>query len=237
MPLEAPTPDGTAITRTKTGLGLLVVAVFLLWIPVIEYLGLVVGAIGAILMILGRRPFGERHETLAFVSVLLFILTLAGEFVVGAGFAGSVMSIGSSSGPAAAATFLDAWHGLEEAALVAVALTSVCFLLIAFQLEDTPGRLLLLAGVLCQVLVSVSLLVVVVDPILTQAVTRAFASNPVDVSVLEAADTQIDGLSALKALNVLPALLFAGAYAWAWRWIDRREIPRPAAKTAPPAAR
>ncbi len=225
-PPGMPTPDRTALSRTKTGLALLILAVFLLWIPVIEYLGLLLGAIGAILMILGRRPFGARHETLVWASVILFILTYAAEFVVLASFANSVFGIGSSTGPSAATAFLGAWRGLEEASLAAVALMGVCFALIAFDLEDLPGRLLLLAGVACQVVVSVYLLVVVIDPILTQAVTRAFASNPVDLSVIEAADAQISGLGALRVLNAIPALVFAAAYAWAWRRIDRGVIPR-----------
>ena len=231
-PPAPPLRDETAITHTKTGLTLLVLAVLLQWIPVIQYLGLVLGAVGAILMALGRRPFGDRHAWLTQGSVLLYLIAFVGELVVVASFANSVAALGSTLSPSVAGTFLDDWHGLEEAAVVAVVLTSVSYALIAFELEDTTGRLLLVVGIALQVVISVALLVTVLDPILTQAVTRAFASNPPDVSVLEAADAQINGLSGLKMLNAIPAVLFAAGYAWAWRRVARGVIP-PAPRLVP----
>ena len=232
-PAAPPPGRETAISRTATGLALLAVAVLLQWIPVIQYLGLFLGAVGAILMILGRAPFGPRHEILVGVSVGVFVLTYLGEVVLGMSFAASVEAIGSATGSAAASAFLGAWDGLEEGALVAVALLSVCFALIAFDLEDAPGRLLLIAGVVSQIVISTYLLVGVADPIIRQTVTQAFASNPVDVSVIQAGDAQIHGLSGLSALNAIPALLVAGAYAWAIHRIHRGVLPPP----APPSAR
>lgn len=242
IPSPIPRPPGIRplwgldIARTSTGLLLLAVSVLLQWIPIIEYLGLLLGIIGAVLMILGLAPFGRRHQTLVWVSVGLYVLTFFGEFLLTTSFAFSVARIGSSTGPTAADEFLTAWDGFEVGSLVAVSFVSISFALIAFGLEDWPGRLLLLAGVLLQIVISLYVLVVVLDPILREAVAQAFASNPVNVAVIEAANAQINGLSGLKLLNAIPALLFAVAYLWARRRIERGVIPAaapPPGTTAP----
>ena len=235
LPPQTPEPSDQAVTRTRNGLLLLAVAVLLQWIPVVEYLGLVVGAVGAILMILGRRPFGDRHGILVGTSVSLFIAALILELLLVFSFASSLTSIGGT-GSAAANAFLGAWSGLEDGLLVAVSLTSVSFALIAAALEDWPGRLLLAAAVAAQIVISVGILVLVVDPILRVAVTRAFASTPVDLSVIEAADAQISGLGALRVLNAIPAVLFAAAYVWAHDRIGRGAVP-PSARPARPPSR
>ena len=214
-PPLGPPPGPLAVSRTQTGLVLLAIAVLLSWIPLVEFLGLLAGAVGVIFILLGRGPFRMRHEVLVWASVGIYVLAYLGEIVLGMFFASSVRAIGNGTGSAAADAFLSAWRGLALGTLVAVAFISLSFALIAFELEDAPGRLLLVAGVVAQVVISAYLLLVVADPILQQAVTKAFASNPVDVSVLEAADAEVHGLGALTVLNAIPAVFFACAYVWA----------------------
>src|SRR5436853_4924964 len=99
------------IDRTESGLLLLILAALLLWIPVIEIMGLIVGAIAVILLILGAQAFGWRHQMLVWTSVLLFILAqIAGLVLVGS-FGSTVRSI-VSSGPDAKGQILSAFDGL-----------------------------------------------------------------------------------------------------------------------------
>lgn len=224
------------IERTKTGIVLLIFAVLLQWIPVIQYLGLALGAIAAILIILGSPAFGRRHEGLVWISVVLFVAAQIAEFALLVAFASTVGGLpGNTSVPAAASTVLAAFDALVGGSLVAVSLVSVSFALIAFDLEDDAGRLLLVAGVAAQILVSVALFVLVLKPLIHQAVTEAFASTPVDTQPLVTAAAQIRGLSGLAVLNNIPALLFAGGYVWAHDRLSRGAVP-PSPRAPAPAS-
>ncbi len=226
-PAQVPGPGEIGIGRTRLGLGFLFFAILLLWIPIIQYLGLLLGAIGAILIILGREPFGDRHGILVMFSVFLFILAYAIEFALVGGFLGVVQSVaGGFAGPNGASQVLAAWDGWVVGIVVVVSLIGLSSLLIAFDLEDLAGRLVLLAGLLSQALIAVGLYVFVFGPVMANAVSQAFATSPPGLAPLEAAVTEIQGLSMLRILNAIPAVLFAGAYAWAWVRIERGVIPR-----------
>ncbi len=215
------------IEYTKTGLLLLLLAVLLQWIPIIQYLGLIVGAIGAVEMIRGAPAFRDRHNALVWASVLLFIVAETAAFGLVFGYAATVQGIGNASGPGAAATFLSAYDGLVEGSIVAASLVSLSFLLIAFDLENTAGKLMLAVAVLAQIVISVSLFSLVINPLIHESVTQAFATNPVNLAPIQAADVQINGLSALKLLNAIPAVIFAAGYLIAHGRLGRREIPSP----------
>jgi len=220
--------DRGQVEWTQTGLVLLIVGVLLQWIPIIQYLGLLLGAIAVLMIIMGSRAFGGWHEMLVWISVLLFIAAEIAEFTLAEGFVAAARGIPSTAtGPSAANAFLAAYDGLVEGSLVVVSVISVSFVLIAFDLEDLPGRLLLLAGVGSQMVISAAVFLLVLNPLIHQAVTQAFASNPVDTAVLDAADAQVRGLTAVKILNSIPAMMFAGAYAWAHRRITQGKIPHP----------
>jgi hypothetical protein len=60
------------IGRTATGIGFLIVAVLLLWIPVVSIVGLVLGALGVIFLARGADLFGYRHTMSVWISVLIF---------------------------------------------------------------------------------------------------------------------------------------------------------------------
>src|SRR5205823_13288506 len=81
--------------------------------------------------------------------------------------------------------------------------------LIAFDLSDLAGRVLLLGAVLVQSLVSVILLLFVFGPLIHQAVADAFASGSFNAGPIADASARIQGLSAYNLLNSIPALMFA----------------------------
>src|SRR5206468_1710998 len=154
--------------RTESGLALLILSALLLWIPVIEIGGLFVGAIAVILIILGAEAFGWRHQMLVWASVLLFILAQIAGFVLVGSFASSVRSA-PSAGTAAADQILSALDGLIRGLLVLVVIASISEALIAFDLSDLAGRVLLVGAVVVQSLVSVLLLLCVFGPLIHQA--------------------------------------------------------------------
>src|SRR5438046_10343265 len=163
LPASAPGPierevaedRNRMIDRTESGLALLILAALLLWVPVIEIGGLCVGAIAVILIILGAEAFGWRHQMLVWASVLLFILAQIAGFVLIGSFASSVRSA-PSAGAAAADQILSALDGLIRGLLVLVVIASISEALIAFDLSDLAGRVLLPGPVRVPSLVSLN---------------------------------------------------------------------------------
>ena len=236
LPASAPSPmerevaedRNRMIERTESGLALLILAALLLWIPVIEIGGLFVGAIAVILITLGAQAFGWRHQMLVWTSVLLFILAQVAGLVLAGSFVSTIRSIPSSD-PAAADQILSAFDGLIRGVLVLVVIASISEALIAFDLSDLTGRVLLLGAVVVQSLVSVILLLVVFGPLIHQAVADAFASGTFNTGPITDASARINGLSAYSLLNSIPALMFAAAFYLTYRRVRqnvKRSLPQ-----------
>jgi hypothetical protein len=233
--LEAALVDrGRQIERTKQGLVLLSLATLLLWIREIALLGLAIGAIAVVLILVGASAFGSRHSSLAWTSAITFVIVWLVSFGLVASLAGTIRSLPTgASGPETASKVLAAFDTTLYALLVVVSILSICSALIAFGLEDRLGRLLLCAGVAAQIAVSVSIFVFVLIPLVHRAIEQTFAVTPPDMSIITAADAQVRSLRGLAVLNSIPAVLFAGAYLWAYRLIARGETPSPRGAPSP----
>jgi hypothetical protein len=210
------------LEQTQWGLLLLLLATLLSWIREVEVLGLAIGAIAVVLILLGASAFGPRHGLLVWTAVVVFVTAMIAFFGIVDSFAATIRNIPSgASGPATASQVLGALDTLLYGSLVVVSILSFCNALIAFELEDRPGRILLAAGVAAQIAVSVSLVVLVLMPLVHQAVERAFAVTPPDMSIISTAGAQVRSLRGLAVLNSIPSMIFAGAYAWAYHRISR----------------
>jgi len=161
---------------------------------------------------------------LVWASVLLFILAQIAGFVLVGSFASSVRSA-PSAGAAAADQILSALDGLIRGLLVLVVIASISEALIAFDLSDLAGRVLLLGAVLVQSLVSVILLLFVFGPLIHQAVADAFASGSFNAGPIADASARIQGLSAYNLLNSIPALMFAAAFYRTYKHIRQTAKP------------
>ena len=62
------------INNTLTGLLLLVIGVLISWIPFAGAIGGIVGFIGAILVLVGREPFGQNHVRNTTLALIFFIV-------------------------------------------------------------------------------------------------------------------------------------------------------------------
>ena len=65
------------INNTLTGLLLLVVGVLIAWIPFAGFIGGIVGFIGAILVLVGREPFGAEHVRNTTLAIIFFVVGIA----------------------------------------------------------------------------------------------------------------------------------------------------------------
>ncbi len=223
---RAPTEHEKEVWATRTGIQLLVLAILLQWIPLIEYLGLMVGAIGILYVVRGRRVFGPRQERLIWASVILFVAAEVAAFALDQEF-GYALTVAryASSGTEAASAAVAAYSGMAVGASVVAAALAACYVLLTLELEDREGRWILLAGLAAQVAVSAALCAWVFLPAIQASVPQAYLANPPDAALLAAADALIRGASPIRLFDLIPAILIAWAY---WRVvlrINRNEIP------------
>ncbi len=232
VPSRPPPLRNAAASRTAEGLALLAIAVLVQSVPALNLLGLLVGAAGAILMILGARGFGDRHEMLVWAAVVLFVVAEGITFALVASFGAAITLQANASGPAAASAVLADFNALLEGGMAVGAIIGLSSLLIAIALEDRVGQTLLAAGVVATALISVYLYAFILEPFIRTTILQAYASTPVNTNAILNADAQLRTLTAPLALDLIPPVLFAGAYLWAAHRISCRVIPAP----APPEA-
>jgi hypothetical protein len=65
------------ISRTKTGLLLLIIGLLIGPIPFVGIIGGILVLVGAILVIIGRRPFGPAHSRNTIRSVIIYVVGIA----------------------------------------------------------------------------------------------------------------------------------------------------------------
>ncbi len=219
---RTPTEQERRIGWTRTGLGLLILAILLQWIPVIEFLGLMLGALGIVDLLRGCGAFGQRHRLLLGAAMILFVSAEVTAFGLDNEFTYwlSVARYGSG-GAAAGAVALASYAGLAEGSAVIAIVVAVSYALLVFDLEDRRGRGLLLVGVASQAVVSVVVCAAVLLPFIQRTVPPAFATSPPDAAALATADAEIRGFSPLRLLDALAAMVFAWAYLRAYRRVNR----------------
>jgi hypothetical protein len=228
------------IDRMQSGLKLLIVAALLFWIPYVEVVGLIVGAIAVIMIILAADAFGSRHELFVWTSVFLFVAAQIAEFALAGSFAASVRSLPlSAPGPAAAIRVQAAFDDLLRGSIAVVSVAAISFALITFEVNDLVGRVLAIGAVVIQILISVILYFVVFGPLIHQAIADAFASGTYNPAPIESADATVSGLASFHLLNSIPAIVFAFAYFRAYIRVGkffkpRRTIPLPGPRVASP---
>lgn len=184
---RAPSEDEARILGTKTGIRLLTFAVLVQWIPLVEYLGLIMAAIGIFHVIRGRRSFGLWHERLLWCSIVLFVGAGVSAFALNNSFTNAVAVMWYSNlGPAEPGIALTTYEGLAEASMIIAGQIGLAFLLLAYGLNDRTGRRMLLAALVVQVVVSVAVFVFILSPYLARVVPPAFGSDPPDAGMMQA---------------------------------------------------
>lgn len=212
------------VTRTKTGIGLLIIAVLIMWIPYIDIIGFLVGAVGAILIILYRGTFGGRHEVYTIAAFVIFLVGFIVELVsIGFLTAGLSSAVGSGT-PNISAVTADV-RSFYIATISIGAFISISYVLILFDLESMVGKLSSILGFVSGVVITV-FVSLTVYPIVANGLRSALSATPVNTAAISSATAKLNGLTALKALSVIPAIFFVVGYLTVLVRIGRGEIPK-----------
>lgn len=209
------------IGRTKTGVTLMVVAVILLWIPYVLYIGDILAIIGGILIILGRKAFGAKHSRNVIATIVIYLLAIAIEVGIAFTFAFTVLGAIQTGGPGLASSLRNAVLSLLVGSAVVGAMTALVYVLAFYELESEQGKKLLWIAYVVQVAV-LGLIFALLYPGMSNAITQAFASTPVNPAPITAFQTKelLYGM-----LNAIPMLMYAYIFNIARKRLENREIP------------
>ncbi len=229
LPLIGPDEEARRVTqlvsRAEVGLLLLIGAALTSWVPAIVWVGGLLGIAGAALLLAGRAPFGAAHTRSVMVAVFLMIGAGVGVVLVRASLDTAVVSaiqLGPAAAPRAIFTVFQDFLFL---AVIVSFVSGLGYVLLAYALEDTVGRIALATALALLVFLNVAIYVAVMGQ-LGPALNAAFSSTSPNTGPLQDLVAQVD---AYGLLALVPDALYAGAFFLAWSRIRRGEIPaRPA---------
>lgn len=231
---RSPSEQEKRVAATRKGLRILILAVLLQWVPLVEYLGLMVGAVGVFYVVRGRKAFGLRYERMVLSAVILFVAAEVAAFALDNEFHYALdVVLYAYTGPDAARAAIAAYDGLAVGTMAVAVSLAASYVVLAFDLEDRPGRWWLLVGLASQVAASATLCVAVLLPMVEQAVPLAYSTSPPDSTALASVEAEIRGVSLLRWYELVPAGVLAWAYWRAVLRIDRGQLP--GRRTSPPS--
>ena len=221
------------INRTKTGLLLLIIGLLIGPIPFVGVIGSILDLIGAILVIIGRRPFGPAHSRNTIWSVIIFVVGIAVVIIGSVVFTLSVISAsinnsvnGTFNQNTVSQALASSFNGLLVAAAIGGAIIGIANVLFTYAIQNRSGRIFLWSAYIAGLAVSV-ITILVISPQITTAFQQAVSGgryNPQPISALQFRE------SIIGLLGYIPALLYAVALYSVVSRINRREIPASAAE-------
>lgn len=197
--------------RTVTGLLLMVIGFALSWIPYVAFVGGLLLLIGIILVFLGRRAYGADHAHDAMVGAVLIFISVLASFILGVTLVVGIIGIVETPG-ASPASLASSLNGALETAFVGAVVVGVIGgigqVVLIYALADRTARLLLWAGFVTSIVISVVIALVLL-PEVSNAVTQATSGSTINPGPIDSLET----LSTILGLTkVLPCLLFALGY-------------------------
>ncbi len=216
------------ISRTKTGLLLLIIGLLIGPIPFVGIIGGILVLVGAILVIIGRRPFGPAHSRNTIWSVIIYVVGIAVVIIGSIAFTLSVISASVNS--AVSGTFnqstvyqalSSSFNGLLIATAIGGAIIGIGEVLFTHAIQSRNGRILLWSAYAASLAVSV-VTFLVISPLIANAFQQAVAGGVYNRAPISALQSQE---SIIGLLGYIPALLYAVAFYSVVSRINRAEIP------------
>lgn len=227
----AQTENRKRASRTKTGLLLLFIGTLLALVPFVGFVGGVLALIGAILVIAGRKAFGQRHANFVIAAVVIYIVSI---IVYSAAVLVAVLNaIDLTSGTPDSASLETAIAGVIWMTLPLQVATGAAVVLFVWNLESETGKVVLIAAFLVS-LVAAAIMVYV----LSDLVGGVVSGDPTGPGF---GQLQMSAMLWGLLLSAPGEILWAIAYYIPYKRIERGEIPegltrigaRPPAYVAP----
>jgi hypothetical protein len=224
LPVQHATSD---ISRTTTGLLLLIVGTLLGPLPYANLVGGILAIVGAILVIVGRKAFGPAHSRNTIWSIIIFCVGLAIVFVSSVVFFLAVTSAafanatGNALNPASLSqTLSSSFNTLLIGAAIGGAILGIAQVLFTYAIQNQNGKILLWCGYVASLAVIV-VEFIIIGPLIANAASQSFTGTTYNPAPFNSLQTE---LGLLRLLGFIPAALFASALYLAWSRIGKGEI-------------
>jgi len=211
--------DWTAVGRTETGIFLVIISLVLGPIPYLTYIGTVVGLVGVIMIIIGRKVFGQKHSNLVLLAVSVWVVGSIIGFLVIVSYSLDVTTTLASGLSQQALN--SAFDNFEIGFIIVAAILGMSNVLLTFSLQSNGGRVVLLAAYGTSLAIGIFVASIITSQI-NMAVVQSVATQ--DLAPLNnlQAQSQLLGL-----FGLIPAIMWAFAYYKVYQRIANREIPDP----------
>jgi len=234
-PMEA--ERQTQISRTKTGILLLLIGTLIGWLPYIGFVGSILIFVGAIFVILGRKAFGSAHSRNVILCILLVIIAIILAFTAIVVLTFSIASSFIPGNPPTQAAVTSAFNNYLIILLIGVLVSGLASVFFTYAIQDKMGRMLLLGGYAAHAIIWIALVVIVSQAIGTM-VAAMFPGGTYNPGQAALALADFSGrVRVFGYLSAIPALMYAAAYYLVWNRINKGELPARSGAvpmTAPP---
>jgi len=127
---------------------------------IIAGIGGLIGLIGAIFFLMGRKEFGEKHQKFVFYTILIFVISIVVTIVITMVIAFMAFSyVGTTmSDPSSAMEFFSESNFMTVTFLItpiSAAIGGLIWIFALYQLENEKGRYILYAAYACIVITSI----------------------------------------------------------------------------------
>jgi hypothetical protein len=190
---------------------LMIISFGLSWIPYISLVGGLIGIIGVILLLLGRRAYGESYRSFVVFGGGMILFTLVAGLVLAVGFAAAIVGqAGASSGnPSQLSVALENdLYVLFVAAAALGIIGSLGQVFLVYELSDGTARILLWSAFAVSAILSF-LIVAILLPQIDGVITQVLSSSPPDTGPINQLEYTSDLLGLSKAI---PSFMFLWAY-------------------------
>jgi len=215
------------INRTQDGLLLLLIGTILGPIPILNILGVVLALVGAVMVVVGRDAFGERHARYVEWSVGIYILGFMIFLFV---LVGASSSIETTLRTTNAASLSSALTNIVELyfllGTLSGAIIGISTVLFTYAIQDHRGRIILWSALATGLVLSLSV-DFVLAPELGNAVSRAVATSSV-----APLNSFLATVAALRVAGLIPAFMYALAFYMVWSRIGSGKISQPVSATS-----
>ena len=198
------------ISNTITGLLLLGIGTGIAWIPIIQYLGIILNFIGVILIFLNRHNFEAKHATYVVLSIVIYLVSFViVVFITVAGVLSIVTSSFSTLPLSQQESMIrDQMQTIILGTIIAGMIGSIAYFTITYGLQDEKGKLLLLIG-----LVSYFIVEAIIGAFLYSYTTAVLNSTFSNNSFHQSNLTSFSGdLTLYSMLTVIPMITYAIDY-------------------------
>jgi len=218
-----------SVDRASRGLLFMIIGMLASGVPIIQPVGSLIALTGVIWYVLGRDPFGEKQSNYTKLAAVLFFLGLAFSLVGSMGFLVFVLSLENTTLPiwawwgndALAWALISSLNWILEIQIFGALTTGLAYGLFTYQLQRPIGRALLLLGVVINIATNILIFSTLNSSIPSNSARYVLSFDS------QAAHNFADQALPLGMLNLIPAMVYAGAYYHLYSRIREGLLPAP----------